>query len=152
MKIKLLFLIGLLLVDVLFAGCAYDGYSTACKACKFSDNGKIDQACMKDLKERSLICISGKYPIMSAKYSLGQCPGVDACTSQLSACISKSSTGNDEKDCKSGVVADCYYEADECIHKVALECGDQPASSSCALPVILMTVVLCLGLYFGITR
>ena len=114
----------LLLGGMLFAVCAYDAYEKACANCPFDENGKIDRSCSDSYRASGIACVSSKYPIMSAKYSAGKCPAVDACASELSSCVAQYSTGNDKADCQEGSVSVCYLESDQCIKSAAIKCGE----------------------------
>ncbi|MEM3364020.1 MAG: hypothetical protein QXS93_00740 [Candidatus Micrarchaeia archaeon] len=114
--------------------CAADAYRKACASCPFDKNGKIDQSCMGGYKTAGISCVSTSYPIMSAKYSAGKCPEVDACAAELQSCVSQYSTGNDRADCQEGSVSVCYSASDQCIRRAAIKCGEIenecPGSSS----------------------
>lgn len=124
-KIPIL-LIGLLVsAGVLHAGCALDAYNKACGACSFDANGKIDQSCSGGYQASGTACVSSAYPTAAAKYAAGKCPGIDACTSQLTSCKAQMTSGNDSQDCQEGVMAQCFKEADTCVTKAAADCGEK---------------------------
>lgn len=114
----------MLIMPLLFAGCAADAYSKACASCTFDSQGKIDQACSGGYKASGTACVSTSYPIMATKYAKGECSAVDDCTSELSSCVAQYSSGNDSADCKEGSVAICYAATDQCTKQAAVKCGE----------------------------
>jgi hypothetical protein len=106
------------------ASCSAKAYASACSGCSFDANGKIDSSCSSAQRAGGIACVSTSYPIMSAKYSAGECPAVDACASELSSCVSQYSTGNDKADCQEGSLSVCYSSADYCVQSAARKCGE----------------------------
>lgn len=140
--VSLLLLISLALVYPA-TSCSADAYRRACATCPFDKSGKIDRSCMDGFRASGIACVSSSYPIMSAKYSAGECPAVDACASELQSCVAHYSTGNDKADCQEGSVSVCYTASDHCVAKAAINCGeiekDCPGSS---LGLIIMVLAI----------
>lgn len=145
-RLIFVFVCAVVLSGILAADCSYDAYLKACANCPFDANGKINEACMGGYKASALSCISAKYPVMSTKYSAGECPEVDACASELSSCLSAASSGNDKQDCAEGSVKICYSSADTCINKAAIKCGEIEQQCPGSSALILLTLGL-LGFY-----
>lgn len=137
----------LLLAGVSFAGCAYDAYAKACNSCSFDASGKIDQSCSSGYKSGGTACVSASYPIMAAKYAAGECPGVDACASELSSCSSQYASGNDKADCQEGSVGVCYKAADACVQSAAIKCGE--VEKECGAPVGMILMALAGALFLS---
>lgn len=150
--IKLVFVFGLLfLTGIVSAGCATDAYSKSCSSCSFDQHGKMDSSCYGGYQSSAITCLSTKYPIASAKYSAGQCPGIDYCLSELNSCKAQYSSGNDKADCEEGSVAICFAAADECVKSAAIKCGEIeqecPGSST---GMMLLLVLVGIAKYKGI--
>jgi hypothetical protein len=114
----------LALVSISFAGCASSAYSKTCASCSFDQYGKVDQSCSKGYQNSGTACVSATYPIMSGKYALGQCPGVDSCADELRSCTAQMGSGNDKEDCTQGSMEVCYAAADQCVRSAAVKCGE----------------------------
>ncbi len=145
---KILLLMALLLAFgaafALGAGCSEKAYVAACSGCSFDANGRMDQSCSSAQRAGGIACVSASYPIMSAKYSAGQCPGVDACASELSSCVSSVSSGNDKANCEEGSAHTCYAASDSCIQTAAKNCGEfegQTCSGSSGLILAVLGIV-----------
>lgn len=126
MKYSIVIALALILAGASFAAgsCAANAYNQACSSCSFDASGKMDAACYGGFKASGTTCTSVSYPIMAAKYAKGDCPAVDACASQLSACTAQYSSGNDSADCKEGSLAVCFAAADSCTSHAATQCGE----------------------------
>ncbi len=120
------------------ATCAADAYGKACSFCPFDASGKMDQSCYGGYKASGTACTSASYPIMAAKYAKGECPAVDACASELSACTSQYSSGNDSADCQEGSLAICFASADQCAKSAAIKCGEIGQSQCAAAPAFVL--------------
>lgn len=136
-----LMVLAMLAPAVYSASCSADAYKNACSQCSFDANGKIDASCMSSKKNAGIACTSAAYPVTATKYSQGQCPGVDACATELSSCTAQYSSGNDKADCMEGSVSVCYAAADSCMQGVAAKCEgiENPCSSA---PAALLLVLL----------
>jgi hypothetical protein len=116
------------------ARCAESAYLDSCQNCPFNaDTGKMDESCYKQYQAEGIACTSSTYPIAAAKYAIGECPQISACSAKLTAC--KGSTGyqgaDDKKDCQDSVyeqqgVVECFAEADTCVAAAAVACGEAP--------------------------
>ena len=126
-KLFAIILFGLALASFSFATtpCAYSSYHKACQYCSFDQNGKMDQSCYQGYQGGGTSCVASTYPIASGKYSLGQCPQIDSCTSDLQRCKAMVTSGNDKTDCSQSYVADCFSQADACMEAAAEACGDK---------------------------
>jgi hypothetical protein len=119
-------LFGLLaFAGMLHAGCARTAYDQSCGLCKFDAQGKMDQSCYQGYQGSGIACVSSQYPVASAAYSAGKCPGIDVCKDTLTSCKAASTSGNDSEDCQAGVVGQCFSDADLCMAKAAADCGDK---------------------------
>jgi hypothetical protein len=148
---KLAAFLGLMLVlPVLFAGCASEAYQKACSSCPFDENGKTDQSCSDGYKASGTACVSTTYPLMAAKYAKGECPDVDSCASELSSCVAQYSSGNDRADCQEGSVGVCYAAADECTRQAAAKCGE--IKNPCGAPSLMILLVLAGTAFFSRKR
>lgn len=146
----IVFLLALLATSgMAFAGCASDAYRKACASCSFDDNGRIDSSCQQGYQSSGTACVSTSYPIMSAQYAQGKCPGVDACASELRSCTAQYSSGNDKADCQEGSVGVCYAAADQCVKSAAIKCGEIEQQCPGSITVL---VLLLLGAAFVSTR
>jgi len=124
------------------ADCSAKSYAQSCANCQFDTNGKMDAGCYSSYKNSGIRCVSTSYPIASGKYAAGQCSGIDACASELSACQSQYTSGNDKEDCQEGSVAVCYAAADQCVSQAAVKCGEieqqcPGSSAAIVLPFLL---------------
>ncbi|MEM0438136.1 MAG: hypothetical protein QXU54_02445 [Candidatus Micrarchaeia archaeon] len=144
-KIMLVILAVAILGGVVSAGCALDAYKKACASCPFDANGRIDQSCSSGYRASGVACVSTSYPIMSTKYSAGECPAVDACAAELTSCVAQYSTGNDRADCQAGDVAVCYAASDKCVERAAIKCGE--IEKECPGSSGLILFALALGLF-----
>lgn len=86
----------------------------------------MDKSCYDEYQAGGIACVSTTYPIAAAAYYASNCPGIDTCISQLGACKTASSSGNDNKDCASDQMQGCFAAADNCIADKVLECGQPP--------------------------
>ncbi|MCX8205812.1 MAG: hypothetical protein N3H30_01125 [Candidatus Micrarchaeota archaeon] len=144
-------LLALLLANVVaFASCSINSYTGACDNCPFDEKGKMDRACLETYKSGGLACISAKYPIMSAKYSAGDCPAVSECADELSSCIAGASSGNDKEDCRKNSVMVCYANADRCIERASVKCGE--TETPCLSSLSLVLFILGAGLFAHLSR
>jgi hypothetical protein len=90
-------------------------------------------------KAAGIACTSASYPIASAKYAKGECPAIDACASELSACTAQYGSGNDKTDCAEGSVSVCYSAADQCMKQAAVKCGE--VQTPCTGPTALILLL-----------
>ena len=133
-KTMIMFAILLVLASGSFAGCASSAYSKTCASCSFDQYGKVDQSCSKGYQNSGTACVSATYPVMSSKYALGQCPGVDSCANELRSCTAQMGTGNDKEDCTKGSMGVCYAAADQCVKSAAVNCGELQNYNMCGAP------------------
>ena len=144
-KTLVLLLFGLLIGASFAASCARDAYKKSCASCPFDANGKMDRSCSDGYKQSGIACTSASYPIMSTKYAAGQCPQVDACASELQACVAQYSTGDDRADCEEGAMELCYFSADQCTKNAAVACGE--VEERCGPPSFILMGVLALAVF-----
>jgi len=132
-RLFLVLVLVLALVSISFsASCAADSYRDSCKYCSFDADGKMNKSCYEKSQETGIGCLATSYPIASAQYASGKCPGIDECTSELNSCKAQYETGNDKADCQEGSIGVCFAAADECVKKAVGKCGE--LQSTCAAP------------------
>ena len=140
-KMLILALFGLL-VGSSFAGCIFTAYLDACSHCSFDENGKMNRSCSESYKQSGIACTSAKYPIMSTKYAAGQCPQVDACTSQMQACINQRTSGSEKADCEGSTIQEmCYATGENCVAEAAKACGEDLTTELCPLNMMVLMLV-----------
>jgi hypothetical protein len=141
----------LLFSGVAFAGmtCAVDAYRNSCASCPFDEKGKMNQTCYSEKKSAGIGCVSAAHIIASTAYAQGKCPGIDACASQLTACQSQVTTGNDKENCNEGSMGMCFATSDICVDRAALDCGERPPE--CKAPTGLILLVAGLA-FVGFAR
>jgi len=144
MATKYLFVLAMLALasGVLFAGCAEDAYAKSCSSCSFDAFGKMDSMCSGGYKASGTACVSTTYPIASAKYAAGECPGIDSCTSELSSCESQMRGATDKETCTEGSARTCYAAADICVRQAAVKCGEMQDKPACGAPAAILLGVL----------
>jgi len=144
---RLYILLGLLFIaGIVSAGCAEDAYLKACSSCPFDENGKMDKSCYESYQQSGISCIAASYPIAAAKHAKGECPQIDTCSEKLRECISAypGSDFTDKEKCEGGM-STCFKEADLCVHKAAVKCGEEipsPCQSSFILIFLVLTVFI----------
>jgi hypothetical protein len=154
---KTFILFGLAFALLLFSGvahavstCSQNAYKQSCASC-IGPDGKMNQECYKGKQSAGIGCVSASHPIASAAYAQGKCPGIDACASALSTCRAQMGSGNDSADCQEGSVGQCFYEADLCVDKAALDCGERPPDA-CKPPAGLIMLIVGAVFLFGFIR
>jgi len=118
MAAKDILLIGMVFLSlsgIASAGCTYDSFNAACNDCTFDAYGKMDQSCWQGYQSSGTTCLGKQYPIMSAKYMIGDCPQVDECAAKLTACKDANDPGSNLKECKNLATLNCFIMGDECV-------------------------------------
>ncbi len=128
------------------AGCATTAYQQACTLCNFDAQGKINQTCSQQYQESGTACVSAQYPVASAAFAAGKCPGIQTCADTLQTCKAAIASGNDSEDCQGGVMTQCFKDADLCVAKAAADCGDKvPCINAPASFVLLAATMFFYG-------
>ena len=105
----------LFLSGIASAGCSYDSFNAACNDCTFDAYGKMNEECWQGYQSSGTTCLGKQYPMMSAKYMIGDCPQVDECASKLTACKDANDPGTNLKECKNLATLNCFTKADACV-------------------------------------
>ncbi len=113
------------------ATCAEKSYQASCMKCSFDQSGKMDQKCYEDYQGKGVTCLFTAYPVESVEYKMGSCPGIDTCVERLNTCKAMYSSGNDQMDCETGDINNCFVQGDICVAMATKDCSkpppDQPA-------------------------
>ena len=144
LALKTLAVISFLFAGGLFASsCSTSAYRQSCASCLLPD-GKMDKECYNSQQSAGISCLSYSHPVAAAAYASGKCPGIDACSAELTSCKGRRSTGNDSYDCNEGSVASCFTDADLCVDKAAVKCGESApgGGSICPLPTGLIMLLI----------
>lgn len=133
---KVLILMVLLLTTVSIAAtCAQKSYATSCTKCSFDSNGKMDQVCYDGYQNSGKGCLFAAYPLESLEYSGGNCPAIDICIDRLQTCKALYSSGNDQADCLTGDIRNCFVQGDKCVAAAVKDCkGTPPGQLESDLP------------------
>ncbi len=120
-------LILLLLISSSYAAsCAQKSYSTSCSKCKFSKDGKMDQTCYDNYQTSGKTCLFAAYLLESMEYTAGNCPAIDICVDRLQACKALYSSQNDQLDCETGSITNCFVQGDRCVAAAVKDCKGTP--------------------------
>jgi len=122
--ILLIGMVFLFLSGISFAGCSYDSFKAACDDCTFDAYGKMDQSCWQGYQSSGTTCLGKKYPMMSAKYMMGDCPQVDECAAKLAACKDANNPGSNLLECKNSATLNCFTMGDACVEAANKICAE----------------------------
>ena len=124
MNAKFALLFCLALAPAQFAGCAESAYSQACATC-FSNATSIvaQQDCVERMGEAMAMCYSQQYPMMAAAGVGDECPEINMCLAENSACVAGSMAGSESGICGNAGIYSCMRGLDLCIESANEACA-----------------------------
>jgi len=121
----------MIVLGLAFAGIAsaatvsVDSYKKSCSSCSFDSSGKMDGECWQGIQDGAQLDLAIAYPGMSYQYQWGNgCTPLDQCVAALQSCKALHTSGNDETDCTTNRLMNCFASADACAEAANQICSE----------------------------